>query len=98
MLVTFRDNARCQVRITTQPKTITLLCLIGWTTSWLALTDMNRMEPDSPEQTILLKRYCTAIKCSCSPTLVLGYRLVLMLVLSVVANNLPLFKSTCGEQ
>ena len=97
MLVTFRDNARCQVRITTQPKTITLLCLIGWTTSWLALTDMNRMEPANHEQTILLKRCCTAIKCSCSPTLLLGYRLVLMLVLPFSANSLPLFKSTSGE-
>lgn len=86
------------MRITTQPKTITLLCLIGWTTSWLALTDMNRMQPYSPDQTILLKRCCTAIKCSCSPTLVLRWRLVLMLVLSVAASSSLLFKSTCGEQ
>lgn len=33
------------MRITTQPKTVTPLCLIGWRASWLCLTDMNRMEP-----------------------------------------------------
>lgn len=72
MLVTFRDNARCQVRITTQSKTITLLCLIGWTTSWLALTDMNRIEPDGPEQTIFAETLLRSYKMHLQPHTSLG--------------------------
>lgn len=75
------------MRITTQPKTITLLCLIGWTTSWLALADMNRMEPDG-----------AAIKCTCSPTPLSRCRLVPMLVYPLAASSLPSFEPSCGDQ
>lgn len=60
------------MRITIQPQTVTPLCPIGWTTSWLCLTDINRMQPGNAQRSILPETLLRSYKMRLQPHTILG--------------------------